>query len=157
MWGAFGLGLLVTTGVLVVLLVACRLAPARFGRGSRWGARLSEPGAAERRSQALLRELLSEPQYHQLLTAGYVEVPSPSRAGRVYRIPSTGGLVTVYEHGCASMRLCLQSTEPLPRADVVVMHKLLIEANEQEYLHQANQLPVHIQTVMGGLLTFRHV
>ena len=58
-------------------------------------------------------------------------------------------MVTVYEHGRAIMRLCLQSTEPLPRADVVVMHKLLIEANEQEYLHKANQLPVQIRTEMG--------
>lgn len=51
-----------------------------------------------------------------------------------------GGLVTVYEHGSAIMRLCLQSQEPLPKADVVIMHKLLIEANEQEYLQKANCL-----------------
>ena len=157
MWVEFGLGLLLTTGVLVVLLVGCRLSPSLIGRGSRWGARLGEQGEAESRSQALLSELLSEQQYRQVLTSGYLEVPSPSREDRVYRVPSTVGMVTVYEHGCAIMRLCLQSTEPLPMADVVVMHKLLIEANEQEYLHQANQFPVQIQTVMGGLLTFRHV
>ena len=92
-----------------------------------------------------------------MFTSGYLEVTSPSRANRVYRIPSTVGMVTVYEHGRAIMRLCLQPTEPLPRADIVVMDKLLIEANEQEYLHKANQLPVQIRTEMGGLLTFRHV
>src|SRR2546422_3291520 len=53
---------------------------------------------------------------------------------RVYRIPGAGGLVKVYERGCAVMELCLQPAEPLPDGDVVVMHKLVIEANEQEYL-----------------------
>jgi hypothetical protein len=36
------------------------------------------------------------------------------------------------------MELCLQPVEPLPEGDVVLMHKLMIEANEQEYLRTAN-------------------
>ena len=71
-------------------------------------------------------------------SCGFLEVPSPSIDHRVYRIPGAGGLVTVYEHGCLLMGLCLQPTQPLPLADVVVMHKLLLEANEQAYLQQAN-------------------
>lgn len=141
MWVLFGLGLLVAIGFLVVLIVSCRQSPSPAGRMWRWCAPLSDGRSAESRSQALLREVLNETQYHQVLTCGYLEVTSPSLEDRVYRIPSTGGLVTVYEHGSVIMGLCLQPTQPLPKADVVVMHKLLIEASEQDYLQKANHFP----------------
>lgn len=157
MWVEFVLGLLVTIGVLVVLIVGCRLQPSPLGRGSWWGARLSERREAEGRSQALLRELLSEQQYHQLLTSGYLEVPSSSREDRVYRIPSTVGMVTVYEHGRAIMRLCLQSTEPLPRADVVVMHKAADRSQRARVPPQGQSAPRTNPNGDGGLLTFSHV
>ena len=85
---------------------------------------------ANKRAQALLREVQSLGEYQQVRSCGFLEVPSPSIKHRIYRIPGAGGLVTVYEHGCLLMGLCLQTTEPLPLADVVMMHKLLIEANE---------------------------
>jgi hypothetical protein len=99
---------------------------------------MSEHLSAESRAKALLREMLSEGQYQQLIKFGYLEVFSPSIEHRIYRIPGSGGLVKVYERGCAVMELCLQPAEPLPDGDVVVMHKLMIEANEQEYLQKAN-------------------
>jgi hypothetical protein len=37
------------------------------------------------------------------------------------------------------MRLCVQPIERLPDADVVVLHKLMIEANEEHYLQRANK------------------
>ena len=37
------------------------------------------------------------------------------------------------------MRLCVQPVESLPDADVVVLHKLMIEANEESYLQKANK------------------
>lgn len=37
------------------------------------------------------------------------------------------------------MRLCLQPVESLPDADVIVLHKLMIEANEETYLQKANK------------------
>ena len=98
----------------------------------------NEQLSAEGRAKALLREMLSDSQYQQLLKFGYLEVSSPSIDNRVYRIPGAGGLVKVYERGCAVMELCLQPAEPLPDSDVVVMHKLMIEGNEQEYLQKAN-------------------
>ena len=98
----------------------------------------NEQLSAEGRAKALLREMLSDSQYQQLLKFGYLEVNSPSIDNRVYRIPGAGGLVKVYERGCAVMELCLQPAEPLPDSDVVVMHKLMIEGNEQEYLQKAN-------------------
>ncbi|HLQ27604.1 MAG TPA: hypothetical protein VK140_00030 [Ktedonobacteraceae bacterium] len=98
----------------------------------------SEHFSAESRAKMLLREMLSENQYQQLIKFGYLEVASPGFDSRIYRIPGSGGLVKVYERGCAVMELCLQPAEPLPDGDVVVMHKLMIEGNEEEYLQKAN-------------------
>jgi hypothetical protein len=93
---------------------------------------------AARRARALLRDLLTEREYRTLTRHGYLEVASPSNAQRVYRIPGGGGLVRVYDGGTAVMDLCLQPAEPLPEGDVVLLHKLMIEGNEQEYLARAN-------------------
>ncbi len=88
------------------------------------------PDGRVSRAKALLREMLTENQYRQLIKFGYLEVPSSSIECRVYRIPGSGGLVKVFERGSTVMELCLQPAEPLPDGDVVVMHKLMIEANE---------------------------
>jgi len=95
---------------------------------------------AERRAANLLHDMLTPEQCHQLLWYGYLEVPSPSAAGRVYRVPrARGGFIQVIENGKAVMRLCVQPVEHLPDADVVVLHKLMIEANEEHYLQKANK------------------
>src|SRR2546429_2447478 len=47
--------------------------------------------------------------------------------------------IQVIENGRAVMRLCVQPVECLPDADVVVLHKLMIEANEENYLQKANK------------------
>jgi len=46
--------------------------------------------------------------------------------------------VEVYDEGKLTMRLCVEPLERLPAADVVLMHKLMIEGNEERYLHEAN-------------------
>jgi len=95
---------------------------------------------AERRAANLMRDVLTPEQCHQLLWCGYLEVPSPGFAGRVYRVPRTrGGFVQVMEDGKAVMRLCVQPVERLPDADVIILHKLMIEANEEYYLQKANK------------------
>jgi hypothetical protein len=95
---------------------------------------------AERRATHLLHDMLTPEQCHQLLWHGYLEVPSPSAAGRIYRVPrARGGFVQVIENGKAVMRLCVQPVEHLPDADVVILHKLMIEANEEHYLQKANK------------------
>jgi len=95
---------------------------------------------AERRAASLLREMLTPEECRQLLWHGYLEVPSPAIAGRVYRVPrARGSFVQVLEDGKAVMRLCVQPVERLPEADVVVLHKLMIEANEEVYLEKANK------------------
>lgn len=93
---------------------------------------------AEDRAAALLHELLSEAEHRQLLQAGYLAVPSPNVADRIYRVPARPGWVDVFEADRLAMRVCVEPVEPLPQADVVLMHKLMIEGNEREYLRQAN-------------------
>ena len=101
----------------------------------------SEREAADARGQELLNDLLEEHEYGQLMECGYVDVASPNHQDRTYRIPLTEGLVQVYERGELTKRLCLQSTEYLPRSDLVILHKLMITGNEQEYLARANTFP----------------
>ena len=124
--------------LLFLLLAIYYLSQSPDGRVSRLRESVSEHLSAESRAKALLREMLTENQYQQLIKFGYLEVLSPSIDYRVYRIPGSGGLVKVFERGSPVMELCLQPAEPLPDGDVVVMHKLMIEANEQEYLQKAN-------------------
>ncbi len=95
--------------------------------------------ATERRARELLRDVLTPEQLHQLTWRGYVEIRSSCAPERVYRVPRSRGYVQVIEEGRAIMRLCLQPVESLPSADVVVLHALMIEANEEFYLQQANK------------------
>jgi hypothetical protein len=94
---------------------------------------------AERRAADLLRDLLTPEQLRQLLWQGYLEIPSPTAPQRIYRVPRGKGFVQVIENGRATMRLCLQPVENLPDADIVVLHKLMIEGNEELYLQKANK------------------
>ena len=95
--------------------------------------------AAQERAEALLQEILTDEEYRQLDRRGYLEVRSPSRTNRLYRIPRHQGQVKVYEGGIPVMALCVQSMEPIPDGDAVLMHKLMIEGNEEEYLRVANR------------------
>ncbi len=94
---------------------------------------------AGQRAEALLAEILGDGEYRELERLGYLEVRSPSRPGRVYRVPRSRDLVRVYESGRATMRLCVGPVERVPDADVVLMHKLMIEGDEQQYLRIANR------------------
>ena len=94
---------------------------------------------AERRAANLLRDILTAEQLRQLTWRGYLEISSPTKLQRVYRVPRSKGYVQVIENGRAIMRLCLQPVECLPDADIVVLHKLMIEGNEEAYLQKANK------------------
>jgi hypothetical protein len=98
----------------------------------------NSPLSAERRAQMMLREMLTDAQYEQIVRDGYLEVHSPSKTHRTYRIPWSAGRVSVFDRGREVVELCLQPTEPLPDSDLVILHKLMIEGNEQEYLAKAN-------------------
>ena len=112
-----------------------------------WSARRHDDNRGERpahvlyaeRAEDLLGELLDDHEYRQLTQRGYVDVVSPHDEHRIYRIPGYAGLVRVYEHGAAVYELCVQSVEPLPSADIVLMHKLMIQGDEAGYLSRARQ------------------
>ena len=134
--------------LLFLLLAVYYLSQSPDGMG-RLRESMSEHLSADSRAKALLREILSDTQYQQLVKCGYLEVTSPTIDERIYRIPGSGGLVKVFERGCPVMELCLQPAEPLPDGDVIVMHKLMIEANEEEYLSKANHFA-------PGIISLRH-
>ena len=71
---------------------------------------------------------------------GYLDIPSPCDPECLYRVPIAAGLVGVIEQERRKASLCLQPLEYLPDADIVVMHKLMIEADEETYLQTANKL-----------------
>ncbi len=95
---------------------------------------------ANRRANELLRSVLTGEQYGQLVRQGYLDIKSPRDPGCIYRVPRAHGLVGVIEQGRCKMSLCLQPLESVPDADLVVMHKLMIEADEETYLQTANKL-----------------
>jgi hypothetical protein len=94
---------------------------------------------ANRRASELLRAVLSVDQHHQLMQLGYVDIPSPRDQERIYRVPRGPGLVRMIEKERPTMSLCLKPLEKVPDADIVVMHKLMIEADEETYLQTANR------------------
>lgn len=59
----------------------------------------------------------------------------------MYRVPSGGGTVSVLERGRCIGRICVYSTQPIPERETVIIHKLMIEGDEQDYLKAANHLP----------------
>ena len=93
---------------------------------------------ANQRANELLRSVLTNEQYDQLTQNGYLDIKSSSDPERIYRVPRAQGLVKVIEQGRHKANLCLQPREAVPDADIVVMHKLMIEADEEAYLQTAN-------------------
>jgi len=111
----------------------------------RWSHIATRPGEltrAESRARALLYELLDEREYEQLMQHGYLEIASPNHKERTYRIPGNAGRVRVYEHGEARVDLCVQPVVSLPASDVILVHKLMIQSNEEGYLAHANEVPL---------------
>ncbi len=99
----------------------------------------------KQRAEEVLSALLTEAEYEQLRANGYLDVASPTRPGRVYRVPRDLGQVLVLDGGIPTEHLCLEPTgRSLPEADMVVLHKLLIQADEEWYLRTAN----HIRTIV---------
>jgi hypothetical protein len=98
------------------------------------------PGA-KRRAGELLRAILTAEQYDKLIQQDYIDIPSPSYPERIYRVPRCCGHVQVREKGRLTMGLCLQPFERVPDADIVIIHKLMIEADQETYLQKANHLP----------------
>ena len=95
--------------------------------------------AAKHRAGELLKAVLTPDQYGHLMQRGHLDIASPSDPDRIYRVPKGPGRVQVREKGRLTMWLCLQPLERVPEADLLVMHKLMIEADEETYLRKANR------------------
>jgi hypothetical protein len=95
--------------------------------------------SAKRRAEELLLAVLTTEQYCQLTRLGYIDIKSPHDHERIYRVPRGPGLVRVIEGGKETASLCLHPLEKLPDADSVVMHTLMIEADEETYVQTANR------------------
>jgi hypothetical protein len=106
------------------------------GLWRRWAARREVRRCAE----ALVRRVLSESEYAELRREGFLRVPSRARPGRTYRIPAGGSPVAALEPDGRVVYLCLQPAEPIPREELVVVQKLLLEGAEEDYWRRANRV-----------------
>lgn len=123
----------------LIVLVIGRPVPRLFGFRPSMHPSRAEWLAAQQRAQELLEQVLGPEVYANTKLTGFLDVPSPSISARIYRIPITRGQVEVVEHGELVMKLCVVPATPLPDGDIVVMHKLMIEGNEDHYLQVANR------------------
>jgi hypothetical protein len=129
--------------LLIAYLLGCAASCVVLAHRRPFGARRGPDRAeAEGRAEALLKDLLTEDEYRRLSCCGYLELRSPSRPGRTYRVPRQRGQVRVYGDGVPIMALCVQSVEPIPDGDAVLLHKLMIEGDEATYLRVANRFRV---------------
>ncbi len=93
----------------------------------------------DRRADELLRSVLTCEQYSRLLWQDYIDIPSSHVPKRTYRVPRDPGFVRVIESRRQTTHLCLRPVDKVPDADIVVMHKLMIETDEESYLQLANK------------------
>ena len=100
----------------------------------------AEQRRARRRAEAIAARVLSAEERADLAHHGYFPVPSRIKPGRTYRIPAGGSPVAVLEPDGRVVYLCLQPAEPLPGAELPVIHKLLLEADEVDYWKKANRV-----------------
>jgi hypothetical protein len=126
--------------VLVALITVAYLLQALWWRVAVRPRPMPRPLAGvDLRVDEMLHAMLDTREYEVLTTRGYLDVASPSHPATIYRIPRRGGMVTVYAHGRATLDLCVRPEDPLPTGDVVLLHKLMIQGNEEEYLARAHQ------------------
>jgi hypothetical protein len=128
----------VAVAVVVLLVQVALVLDLAIRAATAWRERGREAEQAQERAEALLRELLTDAEYAQLDQCGYLDVRSPSQPARTYRVPRRPGRVAVREGDAEVESLCVAPVGWLPPGDVVLAHKLMIEGNEQEYLHRAN-------------------
>ena len=110
---------------------------------------------ANRRTNEMLRSVLNSEQYDQLTRKGYLDIKSPRDPGCMYRVPRRQGQVKVIEQGRHKANLCLQPREAVPDDDIVVIHKLMIEADEESYLQTANTFaPTNSDTWLNRMIWY---
>ena len=104
-----------------------------------WRGRLAER-RARRRAEDLVRHMLSDGEYAQLCREGFIELRSRRVPGRRYRIPAGGSPVAALEPDGRLVYLCLQPVLPVPRQELLVIQKLLLEGDEDAFWQRANRV-----------------
>ncbi len=105
----------------------------------------------EERARDLLLATLGPHQFRMLDERGYLEIWSRKRRGRIYRLEATGAISfrepwqTAFWTG-----LCIQPVESVPLADQIAMWYLLITADEDRLLKQANHYSVYGSVLCGA-------
>jgi hypothetical protein len=94
--------------------------------------------AADHRATRLVQHFLTPTERLQLNRRGYIDVPSRRTPGRFYRVPVEPGMVTIFEPGQPRRLLCLKPQRNIPYPEHVLVHKLLLEGAEADYLAKAN-------------------
>lgn len=102
--------------------------------------REKEKQKAKRKAERLLFELIGKSEYGKFCKSGYVDVEGKS--GRIYRIEPRRQ-IKVFDGkdklDVAIESLCIMTPNYyLPEADEIIWKKLLIEADEEEFLKVAN-------------------
>lgn len=103
----------------------------------------AEEAEAKKRAEKLLTEHLSPPQREQLAAKGHFELDVISRNGERRRYQIRRGWSGNVKQVCPSSgrilrSLCIHPRETVPVADNMLAQKLLLEANEEEFLRVAN-------------------
>jgi len=89
-----------------------------------------------------LRDVLPVAEYAALARQGYMPVPSAIRAGRMFYASRGGEIIWVYDGGEPTSWLCVGPTGGQPSSNVVITHKLWLEAAEDEYLQVATHYTI---------------
>jgi hypothetical protein len=95
---------------------------------------------AVQRAEGVLRRLLTDNERAQLRRTGFLEVQSRLSPGRKYRIPVGASPVAALEPDGRVVYLCLQPETNVPPNELVLLHKLMLEGAEADYLERANQV-----------------
>lgn len=91
---------------------------------------------AGKRAQRLLAECLTAKQRHDLKRDDAFCVQIGERCYRINR--GYSGNVELIEGDCVRARYCIHPREDVPNEDTMLAQKLLLEANEDEFLRVAN-------------------
>jgi hypothetical protein len=101
----------------------------------------------------VLRLHLTPEEFDQLKRFGVLNIRSMLLHDRVYQVRAQSGRVIVRDSGIHIMELCIRTEINLPADEHVLVHKLMIQAAEAEYLARANVLWQRGQATVAGRMS----
>lgn len=106
---------------------------------------------ADRRAVALLNEVLDDEQ--RASWADHQRFRVTAGSGRIYEITNgfVGNIYRLNDEGERETSYCIHGSGPLPVADHVLAQKLLLEANEDEFLRIANESWIMARTTLAEM------